>query len=278
MAVSAERVVIGRGMRSEIIAWADGKVVKLYFADKSAAFVAGEAAATKRAAELGIPVPVVYGTVEVDGRHGIIMERLEGPAMDVMFRRRPLGAPRLVRQLAALQAAMHQVDVSGEAVSQQDQLRRKINSRASPLAPGLRAAALVELERMPSGVALCHGDLHPQNVVWTSSRGFVVIDWDSPAYGNALADVARTYLILMAGRFHVPRRLSPWIALISRAICRSYLDAYRSRAGSQAVEPGSLATWLWINAAARLAEGVAAEEQWLTGIVERGAAAPRAQV
>jgi aminoglycoside phosphotransferase (APT) family kinase protein len=100
----------------------------------------------------------------------------------------------------------------------------------------------------------------------------VVIDWDSPTYGNPLSDVARTYLILSAGPRHVPARVRPLVSLVSRFICRNYLRAYRALAADLIEKAGDLNTWLWINAAARLVEGVAVEEQSLTEIVRRGAA------
>ena len=269
--MEAERQVLGRGMRSEIIAWGDGKVLKLYHEGWSAESVAGEAAATRRVAELGVPAPQVFETVTIDGRHGIVMERLDGPSMDSLFYQKPLSAPRTVVQLSELQARMHRIDVSAEANPLIEQLRRKINGRRSPLAPELKAAAVSAMERMPLGKSLCHGDLHPQNVVWSDSRGPVVIDWDSPTYGNPLADVARTYLILSAGHRHVPARVRPMIGLVSRFICRNYLRAYRTLAADLIEGAGDLNTWLWINAAARLVEGIAVEEQWLTEIVRRGA-------
>lgn len=268
--MASERIVIGRGMRSEIIAWGDGRVLKLYHAGTPAQAVAREAEATRRVAQLGVPAPRVHETVEVDGRPGIVMERLEGPSLDQMFYRQPLAAPRRIRPLAELQAAMHHIDVAAEAQPLTEQLRRKISSQRSPLAPELRAAALATLDRMPGGSSLCHGDLHPQNVVWAGSRGYVIIDWDSPTYGNPLADVARTYLILSAGRFHVPRRIRPLITFVTRFMCRNYLRVYRSLAGDLFARASDLNTWLWINAAGRLCEGIAVEEPWLTGIVRRG--------
>jgi len=275
--VATERVVIGRGMRSEIIAWGDHRVLKLYHAGTPAQSVAREAEATRRVAQLGVPAPHVHETVEVDGRPGIVMERLAGPSLDQVFYRQPLAAPRLIKPLAELQATMHHIDVTAEAQPLTVQLRRKISSGRSPLAPELRAAALAALDQMPGGSSLCHGDLHPQNVVWAGPRGYVIIDWDSPTYGNPLADVARTYLILTAGRLHVPRRIRPLITFVTRFMCRNYLRIYRGLAGDLITTAGDLNTWLWINAAARLCEGIAVEEPWLTGIVRRGAAAASRQ-
>jgi hypothetical protein len=62
------------------------------------------------------------------------------------------------------------------------------------------------------------------------------------------------------------------ILLVTRAICRNYLRAYRDLAGDLIERAGDLRTWVWINAAARLMEGIPVEEQWLTDIVRRGAA------
>ncbi len=275
--MQAEREIIGRGMRSEIIAWGPGKVLKLYYPGHSAAFVEGEAKATRRAAELGIPAPAVYQTLELDGRHGIVMDRLEGPTLEGMILRRPFSAPRLAVHLARLQAIMHRIDVSAEARPLTVQLRSRITHPRSPLSEEQKAVAVGVLDTMPTGKSLCHGDLHPQNVIMTKGRGPVVIDWDAPTSGNPLADVARTFLILRAGSYHAPKEIRQLISLITRAAGRNYLRGYLELAGDLVKGAGDFGTWLWLNAAARLVEGVEPEEQWLFGIVRRGIERDRQQ-
>lgn len=266
------REIIARGRRSEIIAWGPGKVLKLYEQGWSAAAVAGELEATSRAAQLGIPAPRTYGLVELDGRHGIILERLTGPTMLDALLADHSRCAELGSMLAEIHSAVHAHEVP-EAPSQRQQLRRRINSTRSPLAAGLKQASIAALEELPDGATVCHGDLHGLNIILSAERGPVIIDWDSPTAGNPVADVGRTLLIVVSSPRHVPPRDRELVRKLASRMARAYLCRYfelrpASRSGRR-----DLRTWLWINAAARLVEGIADEEAWLINMVRTGAAA-----
>jgi thiamine kinase len=265
----AEREVIARGARSEIIAWAPGKVLKLYEKGRTAAFVGGEAEATRQVRDLGIPAPEIYGTLEVDGRHGIIMERIDGPSMVDALRADGSQYGQLARILAEVQAAVHAHEVP-QASPLQKELRRRINSPHSPLAAELKARATVALEGLPEGQALCHGDLHGMNIILSPGRGPVIIDWDSPTAGNPLADVARTLLICLASRWHVPAEQFDQAKMLTGRLAFVYLRRYFALRPVCRARRADLRTWLWINAAARLSEGIAVEERWLADMVREG--------
>ncbi len=51
---------------------------------------------------------------------------------------------------------------------------------------------------MPDGNTLCHGDLHPENLM-VSKNKLYVIDWSNAYSGNPIGDVARTYYVLKYG-------------------------------------------------------------------------------
>ncbi len=44
---------------------------------------------------------------------------------------------------------------------------------------------------------LCHGDLHPSNVILTDD-GPMIVDWFDACRGEPVAEVARTSLLLLA--------------------------------------------------------------------------------
>jgi hypothetical protein len=58
--------------------------------------------------------------------------------------------------------------------------------------------ALASLDHLPDGAAVCHWDFHPGNVIETTD-GSKVVNWSNVRRGAALADVARTLLIIRAG-------------------------------------------------------------------------------
>ena len=131
---------IGEGREAEIFAWGADQALKLYRRPDRAERAGGESEVTQFLNRLGAPVPHCFGTVEVKGRHGVILERLVGPAMgDVIH---GADAEATARDLAALQAEINAVD-GGEFESLKEHMVERIGRAAPPapvrLTPGPRA-------------------------------------------------------------------------------------------------------------------------------------------
>jgi Ser/Thr protein kinase RdoA (MazF antagonist) len=162
--------------------------------------------------------------------------------------------PRFARVLAGLHADMHGGSIAPDLPSQRQRLEDKIRS-ADALPSDLREAALSALDQMPDGDRLCHGDVHPGQVLLTS-RGPIIIDWIDATRGNPLADVARSSVILLG--------TGPSVSWLLRALARwfhvMYLGRYfRLRPGGRQ----ELTAWRPIVAAARLSEGIVELQEWL---------------
>jgi hypothetical protein len=70
---------IAEGREAEMFAWEGGRILRLYRGDFYRGAPQEQARLLRIARECGLRVPLDYGLVEVDGRPGIILERLEGP-------------------------------------------------------------------------------------------------------------------------------------------------------------------------------------------------------
>jgi aminoglycoside phosphotransferase (APT) family kinase protein len=126
-----------------------------------------------------------------------------------------------------------------------------------------RRVLLERLNRLPHGEALCHGDLHPLNVI-LAGDGPVVIDWVDASAGNPLADVARTTVLVTLGE------LPPgfWARLFVAAFRRRFHAVYLRRYFAGQPEARSeYQLWLPIMSAARLSEGIAEEKTLLLAAV-----------
>jgi aminoglycoside phosphotransferase (APT) family kinase protein len=78
------------------------------------------------------------------------------------------------------------------------------------------------------GDRLVHLDLHPLNVLM-SAHGPVVIDWSNAARGEALSDVALTYVLLTCPRMPGPRALQIAVQPARVGLARLFARRYRGK-------------------------------------------------
>src|SRR5207244_2117574 len=116
----------------------------------------------------GAPVPDMYGRLDVDGRPGLVLERLEGHDLLDEALRRPWRLPALPAILASLHVSLHEALAPAELPGLSARIGERLRSPLVP--PDVRDLALRALERLPDGDRLCHGDLHPGNVAPTRRR------------------------------------------------------------------------------------------------------------
>ncbi len=255
---------IASGRMAEVYAWGDSHVLKLFRDWCHPGDVDYELRLARAVQATGLAVPrVEERIVEIDGRHGIVYERIDGPTMARAIMSRPWTIIREARAFATLHAAMHSRTVS-DLPAQRERLESKIR-QAAPLSEAIRQTVLKRLSQLPDGDALCHGDFHPGNIL-LSSRGPIVIDWIDAASGHPLADVARTLLLLDHGRppgISAPMRTAfEWLRAVLRdAYLKHYCRVCR-------VTREQIDAWRLPVAAGRLSEGIKEEESRLVAIVE----------
>jgi aminoglycoside phosphotransferase (APT) family kinase protein len=150
---------LAEGRDSEIFEHGDDKVLRVARDGRS---LVAEAEVMRYVRSHDYPCPHVYDA----GDGYLVMERLEGPSMMKAVGEPPFPLRRSGHLLADLHERLHRI--------------------AAP--PGVRAAPL-------PGDRLVHGDLHPMNVMMTSS-GPMVIDWSNASAGDPAVDVADTWVLL----------------------------------------------------------------------------------
>lgn len=260
---------IAEGREAEVYAWdaGDPAVVKLYrpgFGGHAA-----EAAALARLEDTGL-APRLVDTVHLDGREGLVLQRLEGLDMLTLLGQQPWQLPGLARTLAHAALRIHRVPAPPELPDLLQVLADRIV--AAGLDPGPRDFALRLLDTLPAGDRLCHGDFHPGNAVVTADS-VSIIDWVAASRGTPAADFARTMLLLrqadpLPG---TPLALRMLMSAGRSAFANVFARSYRK----DAPEPLSrLGDWALVQAAARLAEGIAAERPRLVAIVEAACRRP----
>lgn len=249
-----ERLFAGR--TAEVYAWSTTEVVKLYQPWVARVTAERERASTQAALDMGISVPEVGDIVSVDGRRGLILERITGPTMMNQIESDVARAGSFARQLAEIHVAISSV-VADERFPEQSGLLQDKIARCESLTESARRMMLASLAQMPSGDRLCHGDFHPGSVILSGDRLFV-IDWIDASRGNPVADLARSSILFMGHIAVTP--CSSAVRCTMELFHSTYLDICMQKTG---VDRDEYAMWLPIVAAARLSEGIPEFRDWL---------------
>jgi len=249
--------LLAEGREAEVFLQPDGSVLKLWRDPAAGHRPRRESAALAALRGTACRVPGPRGIVELDGRPGLLMERVDGEDLLSLLGRRPWSVLAVGRAMARAHLALHEPAAPDELPELHDLLRERI-SDAGPLPDDLRARALARLDELPRGDRICHGDLHPGNMLgsWADP---VVIDWGDACRGDPTADVARSELLLQMGE------LPPGSPLVMRTLARvgrsvligTYRAGYRR---GRPLDRDRLFRWRTVRAAARLREGIPEEE------------------
>jgi aminoglycoside phosphotransferase (APT) family kinase protein len=209
-------------------------------------------------AAAGYPTPLVRASGGPDcglGRAFMVMDRAAGrSALSGLDGLTPAAVPRLLRQipelLAGSMARLHALDpdlVRGELeqvrevpVTVPGLLSALERSAAEFGRPDLAGAArwLTDHPPRPAPDVICHGDLHPFNLLADGDR-VTVLDWSSALLAPRAYDVAFTSLLLSEPPLRVPGWQRPLVRVLGRLLARRFVRGYQ-RQTATAVEPAEL--------------------------------------
>jgi Ser/Thr protein kinase RdoA (MazF antagonist) len=244
--------LVARGNTSDVFDWARDAVVKLLRPGIPPEWAGREATITQLVNASGFPAPTVLDTVTIEGRPGIVFERITGISMWDEMLAHPSRIPQLSRTLANLQAELNSLPAPPGMPELHDRLAMNI-AVASLLPPVERAAAQQALDGLPRGVSLCHFDVHPNNVL-LGPDGPVLIDWFDAAAGAPAADIVRTSLLLRHGP------ASGYLHdATAEIVARIHADYLRRTFEIRELEDAALLAWEAPIVASRLAEPVPTE-------------------
>ena len=255
---------IARGRTAAVYDWDEGHILKLFHNWFELQNIEYEFKVARAVHASGVQAPAVKELVQVQGRNGLIYERVAGESMLDLFQRRPWMGFTYAHILARLHVQMHECVFDADGIpAQRRRLQSKINL-ADALSASLKTSLLSVLQSLPDGERVCHGDFHPANVLLLGNDARV-IDWMDASRGNPIADVARTSVILLGAAESAQSSdlFTKGAVKIFHAI---YLRHYfRLRPGGE----DEYRRWLPIVAAARLSEGIAELEAWLVKQAEK---------
>jgi uncharacterized protein (TIGR02172 family) len=218
--------IIGTGGTCDVYAWGEGRVLKLFHEHRPGLLIDREFRITQAVKALGVSAPAAHEIVEINGRRGIVFDRIEGQTVFEYVKARPWKLFAAARQLAELHAQLHGLTAPADLPSQIQRIASGIETAKNASAENKQIARRL-LAELPDGEALCHGDFHPDNVFLTR-QGPVIIDWSAATRGHPLGDVARTSNLFQYA--DLPESTPWYIRLLfkaSRALLhRTYLNRY----------------------------------------------------
>lgn len=219
-------------------------VLRLFREKRESARVIRESVIQNAVGEAGLPVPsiplVTEGQLLIE-RPFILMERLRGTVLGSQ-----MDDPSVISEfpelMANLQGELHRIDSSEirkllteNSIDVQSMMPRALLRRITEMAE-LCGGDLKPLNRwlnenwpiQPSNPAICHGDLHPNNLLFSDGKITGLIDWGNVLFTHPEFDIAITTLAISLGPMDEKKEQSAKLReSINQAKCE-YLRVYQS--------------------------------------------------
>ena len=227
-----------------------------------AATAAKETVFQAEVAGQGFPTPTVHASggpnEGVNGRAFMVMDLapgrpllagLDGLAavakLPSLVRRLPATLADILARLHRLDPAPVQVRLEADGVARPglEPMLTSLHDTAQRLGRVDLADAAAWLRDHPpvsEPTVICHGDLHPFNVLVDDAGTVTVLDWSAALLAPATCDLGFTSLVLAEPPLLVPGSLKRFVRAAGRALSRRFVRVYERRAG-QHVDRSSLA-------------------------------------
>lgn len=263
---------IGEGGCSEVFEWInESKIVKLAKPNTCVTALKRELHNSRIAWDCGLPVPESFELVNIEGRPGIVLERIHGETILKRFVDRVTEHFKVEQKINAFDdyidarlTARLLFKIHSHSVMNMPCQREIIKNdilRSHYLNEDEKKAVIIQLDQLPMKQQLCHGDPNPGNILFKDDNEAVIIDWNNSSIGNPEADLAE-YVIMI--RYAILPPNSPTYANdvlneTRETIIRMFMDEYERLAG---IGYADVESWIVPIAARKLsADGISEEEK-----------------
>ncbi len=188
--------VIGKGRTAEVIYWGDNRVLKLFYKDFPSSIIDYQYKVDTLIGKIFPNCPKAFKKIEENGRIGILYEYIEGIVLREFMGKKIKSVGKALRMLAELHVEMHKYEIK-DINSQKNSFKLAIQ-QTDLLDDDQKKEIIKYMEKLPDGNTICHGDFHPENII-VSENKLYVMDWSNAYSGNPNGDVARTFYVLKYG-------------------------------------------------------------------------------
>ena len=223
-------------------------VLRVMPATASSAGGVSETIVQRVVAEQGYPTPrvVVDGFDEALGGAFMVMEHvdgvqlLDGLSIGRLLIRLPPTLRRLAHQMSSAALRLHALDprpltdalvAAGINIGSLGVEARmaEVRTAAQTTSAGFDGVLAWLESRRPAmtPVVVCHGDIHPFNMLVTPDESFNVLDWTNGNLCRREYDVGFTAALLMCAPLEVPHVADGALRLVTGSLSHRFVDAYR---------------------------------------------------
>ena len=174
--------LIAIGNTAEVFEYKEDKVLKLFKAGYPLEQIQREFNNTVIMNKICVHTPTAFEIVEHEGRHGIVFQKNIGVDLLSEYLKNPSDEK-----------------VAAEILVDLTDIQKKVLSEETT--EGISYKNYLEwfgydASNLPDGNFICHGDLHPGNIIRTKDGELCLIDFMNVCRGPKEYDVARTYVLL----------------------------------------------------------------------------------
>ncbi len=230
------------GRSAEIFDWPENDwVLKLFEAGYPGEAADLEQQSIDEARRLGIPTVACHGRVEVDGRPGLLLDRVHGDSLTKQAERNPLKIRAGSRALAETHVLVHQPSTTRFTEIRVATIAALDTAPMAFLSDEQKKVAAAMIADLPAGDRLLHLDFHTENV-FIDGDAYAVLDWQTTLRGDPAADVAMTELLIRDAELRpgTPLLKRLLVQRIRGIVLSTYLDRYTSLTGMTDAE---IAAW-----------------------------------
>ena len=202
----------------------------------------------REVAEQGYPTPrvVLDGFDEGLGGAFMVMERVHGVPLLAGLNlgrallRMPTTLRRLAQQLSTASLRLHELDpqpvIESLKAADVDVATLGTEARLDEIRQAAATSSVgfddllnwLESRRpVSTPVVICHGDIHPFNMLVADDGSFSVLDWTNGNICRREYDVGFTAALLQSAPLEAPRVATSAVRAITGSLARRFIDAYR---------------------------------------------------
>ena len=174
--------LIAIGNTAEVFEYEEDKVLKLFKAGYPLEQIQREFNNTVIMNRTCVHTPKTFEIVEHEGRHGIVFQKIIGVDLLSEYLKNPSD------EKVAAEILVNLTDIQKKVLSEET-------------TEGISYKNYLDWfgydgSNLPDGNFICHGDLHPGNIIRTKDGELCLIDFMNVCRGPKEYDVARTYVLL----------------------------------------------------------------------------------